>query len=386
MTEEFLLEMILADPDDEASRLMLADWYTRHGSVRGDFIRLQCEAARLDEEDPQRIELESRARLLLAPHQQEWVGPLASHVPRWEFRRGFVEAIHIPADAFLTHAEELFRLAPLRHIAFFNFNPCWRDLVASEHLARLRSLAFSPNFSWRVHDFFDTQLEDDSIYRLARDARLDSLRAIDLSWNRIGDTGCAAMAASQWQAALESLDLSHNHIGRAGAAILSAEKKFSNVQRLSLGHNTIGNEGFTQLLAAPSLRVVRVENNNIDALPPGLSNVAWTALFLDGNPLRPETVPNLAKALASPNLRQLSLGACALGNAGAITLARAPHALSKLALPLNDIGDEGALALANAGWPRSLSLDLRDNRIGPDAAKALHATFDSVDLSGSPTT
>jgi uncharacterized protein (TIGR02996 family) len=42
-----LMTTILKDPDDDAARLIAADWWEEHGEIaRGEFIRVQCDIAR----------------------------------------------------------------------------------------------------------------------------------------------------------------------------------------------------------------------------------------------------------------------------------------------------------------------------------------------------
>ena len=48
-----LLEAIRASPDDDAPRLVYADWLEEHGDQpRAEFIRVQCALARLPQDDP----------------------------------------------------------------------------------------------------------------------------------------------------------------------------------------------------------------------------------------------------------------------------------------------------------------------------------------------
>jgi uncharacterized protein (TIGR02996 family) len=46
LTKEPLFAEVLARPDDEAPRLVLADRLIEAGDPRGEFIQLQCAAAR----------------------------------------------------------------------------------------------------------------------------------------------------------------------------------------------------------------------------------------------------------------------------------------------------------------------------------------------------
>jgi uncharacterized protein (TIGR02996 family) len=68
-----LYRAILEAPDDDAPRLIWADWLDENGdSDRAAFVRLQCEWANLDPGDPRREELCER-----------WIGLLDRHRPLW---------------------------------------------------------------------------------------------------------------------------------------------------------------------------------------------------------------------------------------------------------------------------------------------------------------
>src|SRR5437588_8349072 len=109
------LQDIIEHPEQDAPRLIFADWLEEQGeSDRAEFIRLQVRLARLGEEDPGRPELEDRAGDLLAEHEEEWAGPLRGLALDWRFRRGFVEQVVLPGQAFLDHAGRLFDTFPLR--------------------------------------------------------------------------------------------------------------------------------------------------------------------------------------------------------------------------------------------------------------------------------
>jgi len=59
--EQALLAAIWAHPHEDTPRLMYADWLQENGHTdRAEFIRVQCELARLDEWDERRPALEKR--------------------------------------------------------------------------------------------------------------------------------------------------------------------------------------------------------------------------------------------------------------------------------------------------------------------------------------
>ncbi len=57
--EDAFLQDIAADPDDDAPRMIFADWLEERGDPRGEFIRVQCQLARMAGNDPRRAELSS---------------------------------------------------------------------------------------------------------------------------------------------------------------------------------------------------------------------------------------------------------------------------------------------------------------------------------------
>ncbi len=55
------LQAISEKPDDDTPRLVYADWLDEHGDpARAEFIRVQCQLARLPPDAPDRIDLERR--------------------------------------------------------------------------------------------------------------------------------------------------------------------------------------------------------------------------------------------------------------------------------------------------------------------------------------
>src|SRR6478735_626738 len=83
--EQAFLDDIAAHVEDDAPRLVFADWLEDQGqSHRAEFIRVQCQLDALDDGDPRREALEERERELLAVHRGEWMRPL----PSWVWRQG----------------------------------------------------------------------------------------------------------------------------------------------------------------------------------------------------------------------------------------------------------------------------------------------------------
>src|SRR5207245_144489 len=113
-----------ADPDDDAPRLIFADWLDEHGeaagipdaAARAEFIRVQIALAHGVEDEERRALLEARQSGLIEQHGGDWEQP-ASRLrdAHWHrvFRRGFQEdATVLHWSAFESQADILFTEAP----------------------------------------------------------------------------------------------------------------------------------------------------------------------------------------------------------------------------------------------------------------------------------
>lgn len=98
------LQAILENPDEDAPRLIYADWLEERGDPRGEFIRIQCHLAAMSADDERRSLLEQHERELLARHQDSWLRELRPLLNGWTFHRGFLDAITVPAATYLHHA------------------------------------------------------------------------------------------------------------------------------------------------------------------------------------------------------------------------------------------------------------------------------------------
>src|SRR3954463_13846563 len=98
-------QAILDDPDDDAPRLVYADWLDDHGEHdRAEFIRVQVERARVVEGDPA-LRPTERGRGWLRPPGAAW----RKEVPSWPrrspdwvvLRRGFVDEVRCRPATFI---------------------------------------------------------------------------------------------------------------------------------------------------------------------------------------------------------------------------------------------------------------------------------------------
>ncbi|HZY86061.1 MAG TPA: TIGR02996 domain-containing protein [Gemmataceae bacterium] len=320
-----LLQDILAHPEDDAPRLVYADWLDDHREPdHAEFIRVQIEAARLRQGKAFRPALHERERELLGRHRDEWLREVPAPLRRGAvFERGFVGGLNCSALEFLRGAERLFRSAPVRSARLDYATRRLADLAACPQLARLRRISFRGA---------GNRLDGTGASAFFASPHLGGLVELDLNGNVIGPQGAVALAGCPLLAGLAQLDLSNNHVGDEGAASLAASPHLGNLEHLTLYQNDVGDAGTAALAAAPHL-------NRLDFL---------------------------------------SLISNQVGPAGAEALAAAPGlpALSRLRLAFNPVGDRGATALLAAPrLARLRELDLRYANVSPETAAALRQRF-----------
>jgi uncharacterized protein (TIGR02996 family) len=231
--DDAFLQAIIENPDDDAPRLIYADWLDERGACdRAEFIRVQCDLARLPDDDKRWVELNVRERELLTCHEGEWatdvLRPLTGMVNRWRFCRGFIENVTLEARGLQTHADVLFGRAPIRELSVYLAGRRIHHLMALQHLTRLTKLDCSGN-----------SLSDAAVRCIVASPFLGRLTKLGLRYNRIGDDGAVAIAACPHLPCLRKLELTVNNIGDAGALALARSEQFPNLVYLDLNANPI---------------------------------------------------------------------------------------------------------------------------------------------------
>src|SRR5215471_4120084 len=98
MDHAAFLQAILHQPDDDLPRLIYADWLEEQGdNIRAEFIRIQCELAKLPRKDSRRRELSAREIDLLAVNGGRWRDelPELKGIIWRDFERGFLGIIQV---------------------------------------------------------------------------------------------------------------------------------------------------------------------------------------------------------------------------------------------------------------------------------------------------
>lgn len=333
-SREELLEAVLAHPDDDAARLVYADWLTEHGDPRGELIAVQCELARLGEDQLlQRHRLEAREAALLSQHGPQWRGALDSEAIELEFTRGFASHVTILDGASLPQVEEFLRVEPVEHLVLANTRGLdVPRLAAARWLERLRSLELRSAQAGAAG-----ALVAEDVGRLLESRHLRGLRSLRLVGHRLDDVGALVLAANVPSAlpALVELGVEQDVVSSVGAQGLASTRWLGALAVLSLADNELRAEGAEAIGFARSPGHLRVLN-------------------LDGNHLGDEGARILAGAPRLASLHWLSLARNRIGPAGAEALLASVvlRGLEWLELGGNSIGQRARLMIESRFQPR----------------------------------
>jgi uncharacterized protein (TIGR02996 family) len=378
-----LLSLLIAckdAPRDHQLRLILADYLEDQNLCDHALcLRLSVRCAHLHPHDPRWKLYRGIANDPLSDTGQ-WLAPLRRHFPGTDWYNGL---LRIQATA-----EQLADLSP--DDIPDRYRP-WLETLRLRGVRGagvLRSLMLRGWFlPFTALDLRQEALTDHVIHPwLAADnlSGLESLRQLDLSYNRlgpfaidaiiraadhlpalrvleiagnrtIGDSALRRLVSSQLSSRLSSLDLSSTGITPEGFEHL-ANAVFPSLETLDLSQNSLGRAGIASLICAVGLRHVRhlnlqatiyeedtyaelgdwpedwplerldLSSNDMSeqgAIQLGASPLLRTLrlLYLTGRGIRASGLEQLLKGLPMPRLEQLALRRCQIGDDGAKLLA-----------------------------------------------------------------
>jgi hypothetical protein len=209
--EETLWQEVLERPEDMAPRLALAQLW---GGVRGEHIRAQIEESEAMRAGRSFSKPGMRAYQLAQGNPQEpgarekrWAGAIADRVHAARFIRGFVEWIVVDAAVFVREWQELFALAPIRHLDLAHAKGVIDEVVDCPGLERVTGLSFN-----LIASPFYQPLGDAGARALAKSPRLSNVRYLNLGHSGLSEAAMAEIAASPNLPRLEMGDLYGNAI------------------------------------------------------------------------------------------------------------------------------------------------------------------------------
>jgi uncharacterized protein (TIGR02996 family) len=253
--EKALIGSVIATPEDDAPRLVYADWLEEHGRAeRAELIRVQCELSRLRHGSPEYLQrgekLEAREAELLQAHRDEWAAELQlppnRHTSCW-FKRGMVGEVWCSVRYFREHGATILAAAPVEVVCLRRTTPRnLAGLASHPDFPRVRGVRFlmGETPADTVSHFLQTvpvehlqTLTLTTSFTTARGGQgrnvalataiarcpgLLGLRRLRLRHAEVGDAGALALAGSPFLAGLELLDLRNNVLSTTAEAALRA--------------------------------------------------------------------------------------------------------------------------------------------------------------------
>lgn len=98
--EAALLAMVVANPDDDAPREVLADAWSDRGDARGEFVALHLRLSRGQATPAE----ERHLRSLLFRHEASWLGALHQVSKHRQYQRGFLDVFELQQNHFASEA------------------------------------------------------------------------------------------------------------------------------------------------------------------------------------------------------------------------------------------------------------------------------------------
>jgi uncharacterized protein (TIGR02996 family) len=408
------LEDIVAHPDEDAPRLIFADWLEDEGdSARAEFIRVQIERAHLPEWDARQVSLRLRELALMNEHGRKWKRGLppikgGGWGSGWgRFRRGFVATAAFSSLAVLGSDASVYWAAapveavsvgwPRRREAIGSIAPIpgLRELHITGRLIdpdEVARLADAPLLSTlRVLNINRCSLGIQGFRRLAKSPHLGNLRVLRVPHNYIGNEGIGAMCGAVSLTSLEELDLSEmGGYGRygedpiiqaSGLETLTTWPGMTRLRSLTLSGNDVGCDGLRTLLRsqrATGLKKLVLSRNGLtdqamQEFVSARSELQLDVLELDENLLGDRGVMYLANAPCLRDLKVLELDRCELPLSAARQLVKAPFlgTLRRLNVSHTLFSRDGLRALLDKNPPELHTLRMADTALDDEAVRHL---------------
>jgi uncharacterized protein (TIGR02996 family) len=276
--------------DDNAPRLILADWLEDHGQPeRAEFVRLQCKLADWVPDWQERQALIARQDELLHEHTATWLGPLAGLCHYTEFVRGLCRAWVVGKVFATSKFDKAFTAAqPTALVERVRVIRCkgLSKVAARPCLARIPALSLA-----------GLGLQDGDLDPLLESPHTQALVDLDLSGNQQGVAPIQRLLAAPFFPRLARLVVRNNGLPDAGVvAILDASG--SRLRELDATLNPLIPSTFRRLQAlAPGGRMLNSLGMEFVRVPAGS--------FLMGSPKNetgflPDEHPQHPVTLTSP--------------------------------------------------------------------------------------
>jgi len=239
MQLEDFIEMIIAEPDVDEHRLVLADYLEENGDPRAEMIRLQFELKAMSKFDPKRAKLRTRELKLL--RELGGLGSVPEGAKIREWHGGFVDEVEMTVARFMSKGEKMFEASPVRSVVLTATSKRFKKMAGLSFLDRPRKLTMKNNHQ-----------SDNELIQFLESPGLSNLRELNIHNADTTDVVAETIAAMPHLASLKSLSLSGN-IGEAAAIAIAESSTLTGLESLSLRRN-VGDDGAQAIAQSVSLR------------------------------------------------------------------------------------------------------------------------------------
>jgi|SRR5579883_11412 len=247
---EPFLRAICANPEDDAVRLVYADWLDENGDPdRAAFIRISIEWSHTEYPSERWHCLRDEVSSLVKLHGERWLGEFPQNsgviweigVPWGPFDRGLpVTAAVLSSARFAECAERVFALAPIEHLIFPGVSlEAIRVALSCPCVGGIMGFTIvwtGPN-----------QPGDELCELLAGFTHLRKLESLPLERKGITDRGAEALARATFLPQLRELYLTANPMTETGILAITDRLVPDRVRRLSISPAAISERTWQQL-------------------------------------------------------------------------------------------------------------------------------------------
>ncbi|MGF1581326.1 MAG: TIGR02996 domain-containing protein [Gemmataceae bacterium] len=293
-----LFDAIVRDPENDAVRLVYADWLEEQGDIqRAEFIRVQCDLDGLVETDPQRPALRTREAVLYSNHRKKWFGPLRKYTRRFEVERGFPERLVLSLDELADQGPQVLQHSPVGHLRLKGIRKPYDRFRDCHTLQHTRTLNLDAN---AVGQQFLKEVWDDS--------HLLGLRTLILNNNPIRQTGLNLLLKSNSHPELHTLMLRRCRLEGEAAPLLLESPIMAQLRHLAVEIDGLSDHQLAPVRSEPQLRSLYLtgEHDKPILAPFVKTGVLHKLESLEIDcPMTAEDVEALAEL---PSLQRLALG------------------------------------------------------------------------------
>jgi uncharacterized protein (TIGR02996 family) len=266
--DKALLAAVIAEPDDDAPRLVYADHLSSAGDPRGEFIQVQCMLRRRlwgadgrsgsskgEPSPPNAEQLRARELELFAVHAKTWLASARPYLQSWCWRRGFLDIVEANAK-FLPGAAVVLAEHPL-DLNFGALKAAELAALDGADLHDLRALELGSTLNnktvrgllgknlsgLQTLNTTNTSLRDEGVAALATDSHLTSLRTWSLEGVAVETKGAAAIAASSVLRSLRVLNVRKTGVDADGVVAIARSSRLPALRTVVLGVHVTAEAG-----------------------------------------------------------------------------------------------------------------------------------------------